>query len=83
MGFEHIEAEEEVNIAALQPYVKYMILRQKESLLTSMMVNEQGRWRSANFICALCTRPRIFAVPTPRAIPANRVSIRRMMLKCI
>jgi len=47
---------------------------------TSMMVKEQGRNRSESFNCAECTRPRILAVPTPRAIPENLVSTRRMIL---
>ena len=48
---------------------------------TSMMVKEQGKCRSASFSCALCTLPKILAVPTPRAIPANLVSKRRIKLK--
>lgn len=44
------------------------------------MVNAHGRCTSATFICALCTRPRIFAVPTPRAMPAKRLSKRRISL---
>lgn len=45
-----------------------------------MMVKLHGRYRSEPiFICAECTRPRILAVPTPLAIPANRVSNNRMM----
>ncbi|KAG2369798.1 hypothetical protein BDR07DRAFT_541526 [Suillus spraguei] len=35
----------------------------KEGRLTSIIVNEHGRCKSARRICALCTRPRIFAVP--------------------
>lgn len=42
--------------------------------------NEQGRYRLPSLICAECTRPRIRAVPTPIAIPANRVSRSRIML---
>ena len=48
---------------------------------TSITVKEHGKNKSASFICALCTRPRILAVPTPRAMPENRVSRRRMRLK--
>jgi hypothetical protein len=44
------------------------------------MVNAQGRCRSAILSWAECTRPRIFAVPTPLAIPENRVSISRIIL---
>ncbi|KAG2115841.1 uncharacterized protein F5147DRAFT_382365 [Suillus discolor] len=52
----------------------------KEERPTSIIVNEHGRCKSASRICALCTRPRIFAVPTPRAMPANRPSMRRIIL---
>jgi len=52
----------------------------KEGRPTSIIVNEHGRCKSASRICALCTRPRIFAVPTPRAMPANRPSTRRIIL---
>lgn len=50
---------------------------------TSIIVNEHGRCKSASRICALCTRPRIFAVPTPRAMPANRPSMRRIILRYV
>ncbi|KAI9505278.1 hypothetical protein BX070DRAFT_221821 [Coemansia spiralis] len=45
----------------------------------SMTVNEHRSVCDPIFISALCTRPRIFARPTPLASPANRVSTRRMM----
>ena len=48
--------------------------------LTSITVIEQGRKRSASFIWTLWTRPKIFAVPTPRASPENRWSNKRIML---
>ncbi|KAG1782960.1 hypothetical protein EV702DRAFT_234392 [Suillus placidus] len=55
----------------------------KEGRPTSIIVNEHGRCKSASRICALCTRPRIFAVPTPRAMPANRPSMRRIILRYV
>lgn len=48
---------------------------------TSMIVNEQGKKKSASLSWVLCTRPRISAVPTPRAVPAKRLSMRGMMLE--
>jgi len=48
---------------------------------TSMIVKPHDRDRSASFICALWTRPRMLAVPIPCAIPENRVSKRGMRLK--
>ncbi|KAJ7770992.1 hypothetical protein DFH07DRAFT_237990 [Mycena maculata] len=45
----------------------------------SMTVIEHGRCRSASLSCALCTRPRILAVPTPRAMPEKRWSSRRII----
>jgi hypothetical protein len=47
---------------------------------TSIIVNAQGRKRPERLSWALCTLPRILAVPTPRATPANRVSIKRIRL---
>lgn len=48
--------------------------------LPSSTVNEQGRWRLPNLIWAECIRPKILAVPTPIAMPWNRVSSSRMIL---
>ena len=45
-----------------------------------MIVNEQAKYKSWTFIWALWTRPRIWAVPTPRATPENRLSTSRVML---
>lgn len=39
-----------------------------------------GRCSSPSLICAECIRPRIRAVPTPKAIPAKRGSSNRMIL---
>jgi hypothetical protein len=74
--FEHVQTEEKVDGASLF-YVNALSTKVEVGAayciysLTSMMVNEQGRWRSATFSWALWTRPRILAVPTPRAMPAN------------
>lgn len=45
----------------------------------STTINEQPKKKSLlSFICALCTRPIMLAVPTPLATPANRVSTKRI-----
>ena len=53
--------------------------RRRSTDLPSITVKLQGKNRLPILIWAECTRPIMFAVPTPRAIPANRLSIRRMM----
>ncbi|RPB17955.1 hypothetical protein L211DRAFT_789836, partial [Terfezia boudieri ATCC MYA-4762] len=42
----------------------------KSTFFPSMTVNEHARNRFPILICAEWTRPRIFAVPIPRAMPA-------------
>lgn len=42
--------------------------------------NEQGRWRLPSLIWAEWIRPRILAVPTPTAMPANLESTSLMIL---
>ena len=46
--------------------------------LTSIIVNELlGRYKSASRICALCTRPRIFVVPTPPRVRCPQTAHQR------
>ena len=42
--------------------------------------NEHGRWRLPSLICAEWILPRILAVPTPTAIPANLESTNLIIL---
>ncbi|ORX74797.1 hypothetical protein DL89DRAFT_22945 [Linderina pennispora] len=51
----------------------------RSTCFPSITVNEHSSICPPTFICALCTRPRILACPTPRAMPANRVSSSRMI----
>ena len=78
---QHVQPEEQVYVAALHA-ASEMVRRceGRENVFTSMIVNEHGRNRFSSLSCALCTRPRMRAVPTPRAMPENRLSRRRMML---
>ncbi len=48
--------------------------------LFSRIVIEIGKYDEPNFICAIWILPRIRAVPTPLAKPANLLSIRRVTL---
>lgn len=80
MCFEHVETKEEVDVTALATSVKLSYNEGIRRRHTSMTVNEQGRYRSLTLICALCTLPKILAVPTPRAMPENRLSKRRVIL---
>jgi len=90
MGLEHVESEQQVDVPSLMYIIDVEKARSlpdevmSESVeLTSITVNEHGKCRSASFNCALCTLPRILAVPTPLAIPANRLSTRRMILDVV
>lgn len=80
MCFEHVETKEEVDIAALPISVELRYREERQKRHTSITVNEQGKYRSLTLICALCTLPKILAVPTPRAIPENLLSTNRVML---
>jgi hypothetical protein len=48
---------------------------------TSRTEKATGRCRSPSLICAEWILPKMLAVPTPCAIPANRVSTKRIMLQ--
>ena len=45
-----------------------------------MMVNEHARLKSASLSGALCTLPKMLAVPTPCASPESRLSTSRLIL---
>jgi hypothetical protein len=80
---EHVEAEEEVDILVLCGQKRVSDGEkgfQRKKRRASRIVNEHWRNRSLPiFNCAECTLPKILLVPTPRAIPAKRVSRRRMI----
>ena len=56
------------------------MVEREAKIYTSMMVNEQPRLKSASLSGALCTLPKMLAVPTPRAVPENRLSTSCLIL---